>query len=101
MEFSSQDDDFGGDDSAANATRASGPDINGFLLIHGFCLRLDWTLISHLYHSGNRRSFGDLEDDEDDIFGSTTVAPGVRTGMILSLRGRLLSNPFFMYEKNL
>ncbi|CAA0386298.1 unnamed protein product [Arabidopsis thaliana] len=61
MEFSSQDDDFGGDDSAANATRAS----------------------------GNRRSFGDLEDDEDDIFGSTTVAPGVRTGMILSLRGSL------------
>ncbi|KAL0724909.1 hypothetical protein Bca4012_039508 [Brassica carinata] len=68
MEFSLQDDDFGGDFSAANATRAS----------------------------GNKRSFGDLEDDEDDIFGSKKgrtkaeeAAPGVATGMILSLRESL------------
>ncbi|KAG2252006.1 hypothetical protein Bca52824_082142 [Brassica carinata] len=67
MEFSSQDDDFGGDFSAANASRAA---------------------------SGSKRSFGDLEDDEDDdIFGSKKViittggsCPGVATAMILSLR---------------
>lgn len=44
--------------------------------IHGFWL--DWIGIFptfHLYHSGNKRSFGDLEDDEDDIFGSKKVAP--------------------------
>ncbi|KAK6249578.1 hypothetical protein SCA6_003583 [Theobroma cacao] len=47
-------------------------------------------------HSGNKRSFGDLEDDEDDIFGSKKgnskveeTAPGVATGMILSLRESL------------
>ncbi|XP_033130943.1 FKBP12-interacting protein of 37 kDa isoform X1 [Brassica rapa] len=69
MEFSLQDDDFGGDFSASNATRAA---------------------------SGSKRSFGDLEDDEDDIFGSKKVrtkaeeaAPGVATGMILSLRESL------------
>ncbi|XWS48199.1 hypothetical protein CRYUN_Cryun13aG0053200 [Craigia yunnanensis] len=47
--------------------------------------------------SVNKRSFGDLEDDEDDIFGSKkgnskveeTAAPGVATGMILSLRESL------------
>ncbi|XVF50380.1 hypothetical protein PTKIN_Ptkin04bG0094900 [Pterospermum kingtungense] len=46
--------------------------------------------------SGNKRSFGDLEDDEDDIFGSKKgnpkveeTAPGVATGMILSLRESL------------
>ncbi|XVF12178.1 hypothetical protein REPUB_Repub08aG0092000 [Reevesia pubescens] len=46
--------------------------------------------------SGNKRSFGDLEDDEDDIFvskkGNSKVeetAPGVATGMILSLRESL------------
>ncbi|EOA24350.1 hypothetical protein CARUB_v10017589mg [Capsella rubella] len=68
MEFSLQEDDFGGDYPAANATRAS----------------------------GNKRSFGDLEDDEDDIFGSKKgrakveeAAPGVATGMILSLRESL------------
>ncbi|XP_010504208.1 PREDICTED: FKBP12-interacting protein of 37 kDa [Camelina sativa] len=69
MEFSLQDDDFGGYYSAAaNASRAS----------------------------GNKRSFGDLEDDEDDIFGSKKgrtkveeAAPGVATGMILSLRESL------------
>ncbi|CAA7046187.1 unnamed protein product [Microthlaspi erraticum] len=68
MEFSLQDDDFGGDYSAANATRAS----------------------------GSKRSFGDIEDDEDDIFGSKKgrtkveeAAPGVATGMILSLRESL------------
>ncbi|CAH8356924.1 unnamed protein product [Eruca vesicaria subsp. sativa] len=68
MEFSLQDDDFDGDFSATNATRAS----------------------------GSKRSFGDLEDDEDDIFGSKKgrtkaeeTAPGVATGMILSLRESL------------
>ncbi|XP_057459796.1 FKBP12-interacting protein of 37 kDa [Actinidia eriantha] len=62
------DDDFGGDFHGSHATR----------------------------RSGNKRSFGDLEDDEDDIFGSKKgnvkveeTAPGVATGMILSLRESL------------
>ncbi|PON72240.1 Pre-mRNA-splicing regulator WTAP [Parasponia andersonii] len=45
---------------------------------------------------GNKRNFGDLEDDEDDFFGSKKAnskveetAPGVATGMILSLRESL------------
>lgn len=77
MAFSLQDDDFGGDYSAANATRASGLlHINGFLTNSWFLVRLDWIFLTfHLYHSGNKRSFGDLEDDEDDIFGSKKVAP--------------------------
>ncbi|CAA0820925.1 FKBP12-interacting protein of 37 kDa [Striga hermonthica] len=61
-------DDFGGDFSEGNAAR----------------------------RSGNKRSFADLDDDEDDIFGSKKVsqkveetAPGVATGMILSLRESL------------
>ncbi|KAE8710673.1 FKBP12-interacting protein of 37 kDa [Hibiscus syriacus] len=62
------DDDFGGDFPGSHSTR----------------------------HSGNKRSFGDLEDDEDDIFGSKKAnskveetSPGVATGMILSLRESL------------
>ncbi|GFZ17438.1 FKBP12 interacting protein 37 [Actinidia rufa] len=62
------DDDFGGDFPGSHATR----------------------------RSGTKRSFGDLEDDEDDIFGSKKgnvkaeeTAPGVATGMILSLRESL------------
>ncbi|KMT10652.1 hypothetical protein BVRB_5g117690 [Beta vulgaris subsp. vulgaris] len=46
--------------------------------------------------AGNKRSFGELDDDEDDIFSSKKVqskleetAPGVATGMILSLRESL------------
>ncbi|CAI9102288.1 OLC1v1000530C2 [Oldenlandia corymbosa var. corymbosa] len=47
--------------------------------------------------SGNKRGFADLDDDEDDIFGSKKgklkeeeiAAPGVATGMILSLRESL------------
>ncbi|KAJ8553920.1 hypothetical protein K7X08_024598 [Anisodus acutangulus] len=46
--------------------------------------------------SGTKRSFGDLDDDEDDIFGSKKgnlkveeAAPGAATGMILSLRESL------------
>ncbi|KAL6583770.1 FKBP12-interacting protein of 37 kDa [Orobanche minor] len=61
-------DDFGGDFAGGNAGR----------------------------RSGNKRSFGDLDDDEDDIFESKKVnkkveetAPGVATGMILSLRESL------------
>ncbi|KAI3454452.1 hypothetical protein Pfo_011115 [Paulownia fortunei] len=61
-------DDFGGDFQGGNAAR----------------------------RSGNKRSFGDLDDDEDDIFGSKKgnlkveeTAPGVATGMILSLRESL------------
>ncbi|VVA30455.1 PREDICTED: pre-mRNA-splicing regulator [Prunus dulcis] len=45
---------------------------------------------------GKKRSFGDLEDEEDDFFGSKQgnskveeTAPGVATGMILSLRESL------------
>ncbi|KFK34664.1 hypothetical protein AALP_AA5G175400 [Arabis alpina] len=63
MDFSLQEDDFGGDDSATNPTRVS----------------------------GNKRSF-----EDDDIFGSKRgrteaeeAAPGVATGMILSLRASL------------
>ncbi|XP_062116183.1 FKBP12-interacting protein of 37 kDa isoform X2 [Humulus lupulus] len=62
------DDDFGGDFSGPQTTR----------------------------RSGNKRNFGDLEDDEDDFFGSKKAnskveetAPGVATGMILSLRESL------------
>ncbi|XP_021733570.1 FKBP12-interacting protein of 37 kDa-like [Chenopodium quinoa] len=45
---------------------------------------------------GGKRGFGELDDDEDDIFGSKKAnnkfeetAPGVATGMILSLRESL------------
>lgn len=62
------DDDFGGDFAGTPSTR----------------------------RSGNKRSFGDLEDEEDDLFGSKKAntkleetAPGVATGMILSLRESL------------
>ncbi|KAL4584900.1 hypothetical protein LXL04_009510 [Taraxacum kok-saghyz] len=48
--------------------------------------------------AGTKRSFGDLDDEEDDIFGSKKAntkteetAPGVATGMILSLRESLQS----------
>nr|XP_043635855.1 FKBP12-interacting protein of 37 kDa [Erigeron canadensis] len=64
------DDDFGGDFPGANPNRLS----------------------------GTKRSFGDIDDDEDDIFGSKKAnikveetAPGVTTGMILSLRESLQS----------
>eukprot|EP00268_Persea_americana_P022354 TRINITY_DN2224_c0_g1_i3.p1 TRINITY_DN2224_c0_g1~~TRINITY_DN2224_c0_g1_i3.p1 ORF type:complete len:351 (-),score=101.17 TRINITY_DN2224_c0_g1_i3:329-1381(-) len=45
--------------------------------------------------TGNKRGFGDLEDEEEDFFGSKKNAkveesvPGVATGMILSLRESL------------
>ncbi|KAH9624312.1 hypothetical protein KSS87_005227 [Heliosperma pusillum] len=46
--------------------------------------------------SGSKRGFGELDDEEDDIFGSKKakseleeMAPGVATGMILSLRESL------------
>ncbi|XP_058102928.1 FKBP12-interacting protein of 37 kDa [Magnolia sinica] len=46
--------------------------------------------------SGTKRSFGDLDDDDEDIFGSKKgqpkveeSVPGVTTGMILSLRESL------------
>ncbi|KAI4303834.1 hypothetical protein MLD38_027144 [Melastoma candidum] len=46
--------------------------------------------------SGGKRSFGDIEDDEDDLFGSKKAnvkaednTPGAATGMILSLRESL------------
>ncbi|KAL8225988.1 hypothetical protein R6Q57_018545 [Mikania cordata] len=64
------DDDFGGDFAGANSTRVA----------------------------GTKRGFRDLDDDEDDIFGSKKAnikveetAPGVATGMILSLRESLQS----------
>ncbi|KAB1223447.1 Stromal 70 kDa heat shock-related protein, chloroplastic [Morella rubra] len=63
-----KDDDFGGDFPGTHNTR----------------------------RSGDKRSFGDIEDDEEDIFGSKKAktkleetAPGVATGMILSLRESL------------
>ncbi|XP_010534228.1 PREDICTED: FKBP12-interacting protein of 37 kDa isoform X1 [Tarenaya hassleriana] len=68
MDFSLQDDDFGGDFAATRVSRAS----------------------------GSKRSFDDLEDDEEDIFdakkGRTKAeeaTPGVATAMILTLRGSL------------
>ncbi|XP_071712447.1 FKBP12-interacting protein of 37 kDa-like [Rutidosis leptorrhynchoides] len=49
-------------------------------------------------HAGTKREFGDLDDDEDDIFGSKKAkskveetAPGVATGMILALLESLQS----------
>ncbi|KAD2806049.1 hypothetical protein R6Q59_028953 [Mikania micrantha] len=49
-------------------------------------------------HAGTKRGFGDLDDDEDDLFGSKKAnskveetVPGVTTGMILSLRESLQS----------
>ncbi|PIA29229.1 hypothetical protein AQUCO_06100023v1 [Aquilegia coerulea] len=52
----------------------------------------------NLRKSGQKRSFGDLDDDDDDLFGSKKgsikaeeTAPGVATGMILSLRESLQS----------
>ncbi|KAK1422352.1 hypothetical protein QVD17_25415 [Tagetes erecta] len=63
------DDDFDGDFTGTNSTRRAG-----------------------------KRGFGDLDDDEDDIFGSKKAnskgeetVPGVTTGMILSLRESLQS----------
>ncbi|XP_030521230.1 FKBP12-interacting protein of 37 kDa [Rhodamnia argentea] len=63
-----EDDDFGGDFSGTRNAR----------------------------RSGNKRTFGDIEDDEDDLFGSKKGdkkaeenAPGAATGMILSLRESL------------
>ncbi|KAJ4961071.1 hypothetical protein NE237_020981 [Protea cynaroides] len=51
---------------------------------------------THTGRSGNKKSFGDLDDDEVDFFGSKKgnpkveeTAPGVATGMILSLRESL------------
>ncbi|KAJ4972567.1 hypothetical protein NE237_005741 [Protea cynaroides] len=51
---------------------------------------------THTRRSGNKRGFGDIDDDEDDFFGSKKgnskieeTAPGVATGMILSLRESL------------
>ncbi|XP_034590026.1 FKBP12-interacting protein of 37 kDa-like [Setaria viridis] len=45
---------------------------------------------------GEKRSFGDLDDDDDDVFASKKAktkveesAPGAATGMILSLRESL------------
>lgn len=45
-------------------------------------------------HPGDKRTFGELEDDEDDVFGSKkgkskVAGPGADTGMILSLRESL------------
>ncbi|KAF5817297.1 putative WTAP/Mum2 family protein [Helianthus annuus] len=64
------DDDFGGDLPGVNAARVS----------------------------GNKRGFGDIDDDDDDMFGAKKAnlkveetAPGVATGMILSLRESLQS----------
>ncbi|CAK9309357.1 unnamed protein product [Citrullus colocynthis] len=58
----------------------------------------DFTGTHNNRHSGKKRSFGDLEDDEDDFFGSKKAnskveetAPGVATEIILSLRESLKS----------
>ncbi|KAL8154177.1 hypothetical protein V2J09_011937, partial [Rumex salicifolius] len=52
----------------------------------------DFAGASSTKHSGNKRSFDELDDDEDDIFRPKKLeeaAPGVATGMILSLRESL------------
>ncbi|KAI3765864.1 hypothetical protein L2E82_15910 [Cichorium intybus] len=58
----------------------------------------DFPGTDHARRTGTKRSFGDLDDEEDDIFGSKKAnskteetAPGVATGMILSLRESLQS----------
>lgn len=58
----------------------------------------DFPGTDHATRAGTKRSFGDLDDEEDDIFGSKKAnskaeetAPGVATGMILSLRESLQS----------
>jgi len=47
---------------------------------------------------GEKRPFGDLDDDDDDVFASKKAktkveesAPGAATGMILSLRERYIT----------
>ncbi|PKI37929.1 hypothetical protein CRG98_041704 [Punica granatum] len=58
--------------------------------------QLDDVRFSTLLQIRNKRSFGDMEDDEDDFFGSKKAnlkveetAPGAATGMILALRESL------------
>ncbi|KAI3777619.1 hypothetical protein L1987_47419 [Smallanthus sonchifolius] len=58
----------------------------------------DFTGTNASRRAGTKRGFGDLDDDEDDIFGSKKAnskveetVPGVTTGMILSLRESLQS----------
>ncbi|CAI9280424.1 unnamed protein product [Lactuca saligna] len=58
----------------------------------------DFPGTDHARSAGTKRSFGDLDDEEDDIFGSKKAnskpeetASGVATGMILSLRESLQS----------
>ncbi|KAL7604975.1 hypothetical protein Lser_V15G17276 [Lactuca serriola] len=58
----------------------------------------DFPGTDHVRSAGTTRSFGDLDDEEDDIFGSKKAnskteetASGVATGMILSLRESLQS----------
>ncbi|XP_071710051.1 FKBP12-interacting protein of 37 kDa-like [Rutidosis leptorrhynchoides] len=58
----------------------------------------EFTGTNQTRRAGTKREFGDLDDDEDDIFGSKKAkskveetASGVATGMILSLRESLQS----------
>ncbi|KAJ0643732.1 putative WTAP/Mum2 family protein [Helianthus annuus] len=58
----------------------------------------DFTGTNQTTRAGTKRGFGDLDDDDDDIFGSKKAnskveetVPGVTTGMILSLRESLQS----------
>ncbi|KAK9054539.1 hypothetical protein SSX86_025617 [Deinandra increscens subsp. villosa] len=58
----------------------------------------DFTGTNSTRRAGTKRGFGDLDDDEDDLFGSKKAnskveetVPGVTTGMILSLRESLQS----------
>ncbi|KAJ0441200.1 putative WTAP/Mum2 family protein [Helianthus annuus] len=58
----------------------------------------DFTGTNPTTRAGTKRGFGDLDDDDDDIFGSKKAnskveetVPGVTTGMILSLRESLQS----------
>ncbi|KAI7748865.1 hypothetical protein M8C21_024952, partial [Ambrosia artemisiifolia] len=58
----------------------------------------DFTGTNPTRRAGTKREFGDLDDDDDDIFGSKKAnskaeetKPGVTTGMILSLRESLQS----------
>ncbi|KAF3571291.1 hypothetical protein F2Q69_00061810 [Brassica cretica] len=83
---------------ATNAARASGLSHLSIHDIDTLSPNLSGVILTffRIILTGNKRSFDDLDDDEDDIFGSKKGrtkaeedAPGVTTSMILSLRESL------------
>lgn len=73
-----QEDVFGGDFAGGNAARRSGFfELIDLIELNNACDYLCFMLLLVLRMwfclLGNKRSFGDLDDDEDDIFGSKKV----------------------------